>query len=245
MPQAWRFRPHDTAAVTRLAGELGVAPLTAQVLIARGLRDRESAAVFLGGKLTDLTPPADLPGVADAAARLADAVLAGRRITVYGDYDVDGMTAAAILLRCLHLHGAEADFHVPCRLADGYGLKAGRLRELAAEDAGRLVVTVDCGVASVAEADVARELGLELVVTDHHTPGDTLPAADAVVHPALPGREWPDRHACGAGVAFRVAWEVCRRLADGGTLRPAVKDFLTYDAVTLAALGTVADVVPL
>lgn len=249
MSRSWRFRPHDTAAVTRLAGELGVAPLTAQVLIARGVTDRHAAEVFLGGKLTDLVPPADLPGVPEAAERIADAVRAGRRVTVWGDYDVDGMTASAILLRCLKLHGADADFHVPCRLADGYGLNADKLRELAAEDADRLVVTVDCGIASVAEADLARDLGLELVVTDHHTPGPTLPAAAAVVHPDLPDNRWPDRHPCGAGVAFRLAWELCRRLAeegDGvGKLRPAVRDFLTYDAVTLAAIGTVADVVPL
>jgi len=245
MPRRWRFVPHDRAAVEKLSRALGVSPLTAQVLIARGLDDPQAAGVFLGGKLTDLSRPEQLPGVVEAAERIAAAARDGRRITIYGDYDVDGVTSTAILWHCLSRHAANVDFYIPCRMEEGYGLNAEAIRTLHKEDPHRLLVTVDCGICSVAEAAVARELGLDLIITDHHTPGALLPEADAIVHPSLPGREWPDRHACGAGVAFQLAWAICQQLSDGDRVATPVKNFLTYDAIALAAIGTIADVVPL
>ncbi|QDT37107.1 single-stranded-DNA-specific exonuclease RecJ [Stratiformator vulcanicus] len=245
MPRKWTYTPHDRHLVDRLSTDLKIAPLTAQVLIARGMRTSDEARIFLGGKLTDLHQPEQLPGVVEASALIAAAVRSGRRITIYGDYDVDGVTATAILWHCLSRHNANVDSYTPCRLEEGYGLNAEAIRSLAEEDADRLLITVDCGICSTAEAALAKELGLELIITDHHTPGSELPQADEIVHPSLPGREWPDRHACGAGVAFQLAWAICKQLSDGDRVSEPVRNFLTYDAIALAAVGTVADVVPL
>ena len=244
MPRTWRFLPRDENRIRRLATALGVSPLAAQVLIARGLDDPARAKSFLSGTLNDLHPPEALPGVEEAADRVASAIKAGRRITIYGDYDVDGVTATSLLWLCLTLLRAEVDYYIPCRVEEGYGLNADAIRKLHAEDPNRLLVSVDCGIASVAEAAVAKDLGLELIVTDHHNFGPALPEAACLVHPRLPGSTYPFGDLCGAGVAFKLAWAVCKRMHDGKSASPRMRDFLT-DAVALAALGTVADVVPL
>ena len=163
----WRIQPHDADRVARLEKLAGVPPIVAQLLLGRGVTDHEAARTFLEAKLTGLRDPDDLPGAADAADRIHAAILAKRKIVVYGDYDADGMTGTAILLSCLKLLGADATYYVPNRLEEGYGLNSEALRTLAQRGAS-LVITVDCGIASVAEAETARELGLELIVTDHH-----------------------------------------------------------------------------
>ncbi|MBX3442819.1 MAG: single-stranded-DNA-specific exonuclease RecJ [Planctomyces sp.] len=244
MPRNWRFALHDRGLVARLASDLNCSPLLAQVLAARGLKSREAANIFLQARLADLHDPNLLPGIAEAADRVVAALRDGRRITIYGDYDVDGMTATSILWRCLKLAGGTVDYYIPCRLEEGYGLNSDAVRKLAEEDPGRLLVTVDCGCCSVREAEVARELGLELIITDHHTLADELPAAACVVHPRLPGSEYPFQDLCGAGVAFKLAWAICQRLGENGRATPRLREFL-MSAVGLAALGTVADVVPL
>lgn len=179
-----------------------------------------------------------------AAERVVRALRAGRRITIYGDYDVDGMTATSLLQQCFSLAGGRVDYYIPSRLEEGYGLNCEALSTLHAEDPQRLVVTVDCGVTSHDEVRLARELGLELIVTDHHSLADELPTFDAAVHPRLPGQEWPFADLCGAGVAFKLAWAVCQLLGDGRKAEPRMRDFL-LSALGLAAIGTVADVVPL
>jgi single-stranded-DNA-specific exonuclease len=159
---------------------------------------------------------------------------------------VDGVTATAILLNCLKLLGAHVVFHVPHRLEDGYGLNSDTLHKLAA-DGVQVVVTVDCGIASCAEAEDARRLGIELIVTDHHEPKASLPAAAALVHPRLPredGSPYAFGHLSGSGVAFKVAWALCKRACGSAKVTPPMRELL-LDAVLLAALGTVADVVPL
>lgn len=244
MPRPWRFSPHDRGIVGRIAREMPCSPLLAQVLAARGVRSGAEAKAFLTAELSQLHEPDLLPGVAEAADRIVAAVRSGRRITVYGDYDVDGVTATSILWHCLKLCGARVDYYIPCRLEEGYGLNADAVRQLHAEDPDRLVVTVDCGIGSLREAALARELGLELIVTDHHTLSPELPEAACVVHPRLPGSAYPFGELCGAGVAFKLAWGVCQRLGDGKRATPALRQFL-MSAVGLAALGTVADVVPL
>ena len=142
----------------------------------------------------------------EAVERIHAAVAQKKRIVVYGDYDVDGVSGTAILLTTLRQLGADVDFHVPHRLEDGYGLSHEALRKIA-EGGVSVVVTVDCGIASCAEADEARRLGLELIVTDHHEPKERLPDAAVLVHPRLPG-EYPWGYLCGAGVAFKLAWGV-------------------------------------
>jgi single-stranded-DNA-specific exonuclease len=190
--------------------------------------------------------PESLPGADAAAERLLAAIREQRRICVYGDYDVDGVAATAILYSCLKALGAQAEFHVPHRLDDGYGLNSETLRKLA-ESGVQLVATVDCGIASLAEAEEARRLGLELIITDHHEPKSTLPPAAATVHPRLPcpdGRAYPCAHLSGAGVAFKLAWALCKRACGSARVTPELRELL-LDSILLASLGTVADVVPL
>ena len=243
MPRPWQFLPFDQSAVGTLSRELQVSPVLAQVLAARGFRTPHETLAFLGTKLTELHDPERLPGIPDAADRVVRAIAHKRRITVYGDYDVDGVTAVSLLWHCLKLAGANVDYYVPSRLEEGYGLNCEALRKLHEEDPQRLVITVDCGITSCTEAALARELGLELIVTDHHLQGPALPTPACLVHPGLPG-EYPWRELCGVGVAFKLAWAICARLGDGKRATPRMREFL-LSSIALAAMGTVADVVPL
>jgi single-stranded-DNA-specific exonuclease len=242
MPRIWRFLPHDPALVGQVASELRVSPLMAQVLIARGLR--HEASDFLNSRLSALYEPDLIPGLADAADRVVSGIRSGRRITIYGDYDVDGVTSTALLWHCITLAGGRADYYIPSRTEEGYGINCDALRQLSQEDPGRLVVSVDCGITSVAEALLARELGLELIVTDHHQAKAVLPEAACLVHPRLPGSSYPFGELCGVGVAFKLAWGICQRLGDGKKASPVMREFL-LGAMGLAAIGTIADVVPL
>ena len=243
MPKRWHIRPHDRTAVAALERSAGVPSIVAALLAARGVSDAAAVTSFLGGKLSDLRDPETLPGVPDAADRILSAARAGRKIVVYGDYDADGMCATAILMSCLDALDAQASWYVPDRLEEGYGLNATALETLAAQGTS-LVVTVDCGIASVAEAARARELGLELIVTDHHTFADTLPEAAVLVHPRLPGAGYPFGELCGAGVAFKLAWAIATRASGAKQVTPRLREML-LKSIGLAALGTVADVVPL
>jgi single-stranded-DNA-specific exonuclease len=244
--KVWTLLPHDRAAIERLAQSLRVSPIVAQLLLNRRVAEPAQAERFLHCPLKGLHEPEQLPGVDAACDRLLSAIRDQRRICVYGDYDVDGVAATAILLTTLKLLGGRAEFHVPHRLEDGYGVNCAALQKLAATGV-QVIVTVDCGIASVAEAEEARRLGLEFIVTDHHEPKSSLPLAVALVHPRLPtadGRLYPCGNLCGAGVAFKLAWALCKRACGGPRVSEPLREFL-LDAVLLAALGTVADVVPL
>ncbi len=243
MGKFWRFSPHDAEQIARLERSLGVPPVVAQLLSVRGICDVDVARSFLDAKLSGLRDPEGLPGANEVAERLYSAIQGKRRIVVYGDYDCDGMTAAAILYRCLRLLGADVGYYVPNRLDEGYGLNDDALRTLASRGA-HTVITVDCGIASVAEAETARELGLELLITDHHELAPTLPRAAGIVHPRLPGTDYPFGDLCGAGVALKVAWALCQRSCQAKRVTDALREYL-LTAVGLAAIGTVADVVPL
>jgi len=243
----WRLQAHDQDAIARLARTLAISPIVAQLLLNRNLSEPESARRFLTAPLAGLYEPELLPGVPEAARRLLDAAKQGRRICIYGDYDVDGVTGTAILLMLLKRLGGQVEFHVPHRLEDGYGLNIQALRNLA-QSGVAVVVTVDCGITSVAEAEEARRLGLELIVTDHHEPKDSLPDAAVLVHPRLPGPAdqpaYPYSKLSGSGVAFKLAWALCKCACGSDKVSPDYREFL-LDSVVLAALGTVADVVPL
>lgn len=244
MPKRWRYAPHDTSLIGGLTREFGCSPLLAQVLLSRGVSTAAEARKFLSANLNDLHDPDLLPGTIEAADRVVAAIRSQRRITIYGDYDVDGVTATSILWHCLKLAGATVDYYIPSRLEEGYGLNEDAIRSLHEEDPERLVVTVDCGVSAVAEAALAQSLGLELIITDHHSISPELPPAACIMHPRLPGGNYPFGDLCGAGVAFKLAWAICQRLGDGKKASPRMREFL-ITAVGLAAIGTVADVVPL
>lgn len=241
--KTWRLMPHDSAAVERLSAALGTGPIVAQLLLNRGLTEVAQARRFLEATLSGLHPPDLLPGVAAAAERILAAVRAGKRLCVYGDYDVDGVTGSAILLMGLKLLGAAVDLYVPHRLEEGYGLNTEALRQIAASGV-EVVVTVDCGIASLEEAVEAKRLGLELIVTDHHEFKDALPEAAVLVHPRLPGANYPFGYLSGSAVAFKLAWALAQRACGSAKVTPRFRDYL-LDSVALAALGVVADVVPL
>jgi single-stranded-DNA-specific exonuclease len=244
-PKVWRLLPHDPAAIRSLSTAIGVSPIVAQLLLNRKIVDPQLAKKFLGCPLADLHEPELLPGLDAAIDRILAAIRRGDRICIYGDYDVDGVTGTAILATCLKHLGVEVDYHIPHRVEEGYGLSSDTLRKLAAAGI-RMIVTVDCGIASLDEAVVARQLGLELIVTDHHEPKSTLPCADVLVHPRLPigAATYPFDGLCGAGVAFKLAWGLAKKHCGGSKVSPALREFL-LDAIVLAAMGTVADVVPL
>jgi single-stranded-DNA-specific exonuclease len=243
MNKRWRVHAHDSGLIQDLQRVTGVPAVVAQLLLTRGIGDPRSAKSFLDTKLADLRDPEDLPGVTQAADLLYEMIQSQQPIVVYGDYDVDGMSATALLYSALSLLQAKASYYIPCRMEEGYGLNGEALTRLASQGA-RCVVTVDCGIASPEEALLARKLGLKLIVTDHHQFGDTLPEAAAIVHPRLPGHAYPFDGLCGAGVAFKLAWALCRRAAGAKRVGDRMKNFL-LEAVALAALGTVADMVPL
>ena len=239
----WRIAAHDAVRIDQLHQAAGISPIVAQLLVARGVYDSSQARLFLDAKLTGLRDPELLPGI-PAAVELIDAAIRDRKkIVIYGDYDADGITGTAILVSCLKLLNADVTYHVPNRLEEGYGLSEDALKSLA-ERGATVVVSVDCGIASLAEADLARELGLTLIVTDHHEFAERLPAAAAIVHPRLPGHSYPFGGLCGAGVALKLAWAICQRSCQAKRVSEPLRNFL-LSAVGLAAIGTVADIVPM
>jgi len=227
----WVVAPSDPAAQA-LALALDVPLVVAGVLRRRGATTFEAARAFLHPSLDDLADPSEIPGMPDAVARLARALDAGERIAVHGDYDADGITATAILVRGLRALGADPLWYLPHRVHDGYGLGVRAVEGLAARGA-RVLVAVDCGITAFDAVSRARALGLDVVVVDHHTPSSELPSAVVVAPVGAADGADP----CAAGLAFSLVWALRRHL--GRT--PAVP----ADLVALAALGTVTDVVPL
>jgi single-stranded-DNA-specific exonuclease len=243
MGKRWRIQPHDASLVVQLEKTAGIPSVVAQLLVGRGVVKAATAKEFLEAKLNGLRDPEQLPGLTQAADFLATAIRDRRRIAIYGDYDADGMTATSILVRCIRLLGGNITFFVPNRLSDGYGLNNASLERLAA-DGVEVVVSVDCGIASLEEALTAKRLAIDLIVTDHHEMRDTLPEAVGIIHPRLPGSNYPFDGLCGAGVAFKLAWGLCQRICGAKKVTPELRQFL-LTAIGLAAIGTVADVVPL
>ena len=238
----WQVARQDPAAAAALAERIGTSPLVSQILIDRGMHEETEARAFLSPSLGALGDPAEVPGLPEGAGRIRDAVRAGERILVYGDYDVDGISGTALLVSFLRLLGAEATPYIPNRMSEGYGLNSKAVGRFAAEGV-RLLVTVDHGTTAHAEVSLARELGMDVVVIDHHPPsGEDLPPANAIVNPHL--GDAPGPFPCGVGVAFKVAWEIARLFSGGPRVADAHRSFL-MDSMALVALGTVADVVPL
>ncbi len=234
-PRIWETYPCEEAAVTRLAGALRLSDVTARLLCIRGLDDPEAARRFLQPSLADLGDPFRLAGMDVAVDRLLRAVAQHERIAVHGDYDVDGVTSTVMLRRCLEMLGGDVVHFIPERLRDGYGLQPSALDRLH-EQGVRIVVSVDCGIRADAAARHAARLGLDLIITDHHEPDTTLPPALAVINPKRADCGYPDKDLSGAGVALKLVQALCARSGRSEWLPAFVK---------IAALGTLADVVPL
>lgn len=222
---------------------LMVGTLVQRVAAARGI-DADAFARFTAPTFDDLKPPEDLFGAVEVGGRLAAAVRDGKRIAIFGDYDADGMCAAAILVHLIrHVQGGEAPrVYIPERATEGYGLSVEAVRQLAA-DGAQVIVTVDCGITALDEVAVARELGLEVLITDHHAARSDgrLPSAHAIAHPAFGGG---DGTLCGAAVAWKVGLAFSRAWCANDRVTPELRELLV-ETLALAAFGTVADIVPL
>ncbi len=227
-----------------LAVALRVHPVAARVLVRRGIADVAAATRFLSPRLEDLPDPATMKGMDAAVARIVQAVEKGERIACYGDYDVDGVTSTVLLSGFLRAAGAEVETYIPHRLVEGYGLNSGAVGRLAASGV-RLLVTLDCGITSVAEVAHAASLGVDVVVVDHHTVPVELPAARAILNPHQPGCGYPSKHLAAVGVTFNLALALRRRLRERGRFGPSRPEPNMKEALDLVALGTIADVVPL
>jgi single-stranded-DNA-specific exonuclease len=243
MGKRWRIRPYDSGSISEFTKVANVPRVVAQLLLLRGINQPRQVDDFLEARFTDLRDPSLLPGLTPAADHIYAAIKAGKRITIYGDYDADGMTSTAILVRCLRLLGANYDYYIPNRLNEGYGLNDEAIKSLA-EKGTQLIITVDNGIASVRQAKTARALNVELIITDHHEMADELPDATGIIHPRLPGHNYPFGDLCGAGVALKLAWGLCQRASEATKVAPKYKNYL-LQAIGVAAIGTVADVVPL
>ncbi|MBX6363694.1 MAG: single-stranded-DNA-specific exonuclease RecJ [Gemmatimonadetes bacterium] len=226
----------DDAAVAELAGELRLPEPVCRLLVQRGHTDAEAAKHFLRPKLEHLHDPFLLAGMDAAVERVERAIDRGETILVHGDYDVDGVCAAALYTRVLRRLGGRAEAFVPHRLTDGYDLSRAGIRR-AVELGASLILTADCGIVAHAAVAEAAAAGIDVVVTDHHTPGATLPAAVAVVNPSRADCGYPEATLCGAGVAFKL----CQALA---ARRRVPMEELWYE-LDLVAIATIADLVPL
>ena len=225
----------DEAAAIVLATALGVSPVVARLLCQRGLGDPEMAGRFLNPSLDHLHDPMMLADMGVAVDRIMAAIARKERIAVHGDYDVDGVTSTVILRRALEMLGADVVHFIPERLKDGYGLQPAAIERLHA-DGVALVVSVDCGIRGADAARRARELGVDLIITDHHEPDTELPPALAVINPKRHDCSYPDKYLAGVGVAFKLVHALCRR---------AGRESLVQGFIKIAAIGTLAVVVPL
>jgi single-stranded-DNA-specific exonuclease len=231
----WQPTATDHEASERLSRALGLEPVIARLLVQRGLGDPDEAHRFLRPSLDHLHDPRRLAGLDAAVTRLERAFAAGERIVVHGDYDVDGISSTVILRRAMEMLGGNVGHFIPDRLKDGYGLQPSTIDRLHAEGA-TVVVSVDCGIRGHEAALRARELGVDLIITDHHEPGAELPVALAVLNPRRRDCEYPDKNLAGVGVALKLVQALCGRAGKTVWLPAFVK---------IAALGTLADVVPL
>jgi single-stranded-DNA-specific exonuclease len=231
----WNHLPCNDEEARTLGAALNLHPTVARLLCLRGLRDPEAAARFLTPTMDHLHDPFLLAGMQTAVERIERALAQKERIAIHGDYDVDGITSTVILRRALEMLGGEVVHFIPERLRDGYGLQPAAIDRLHAEGV-HLIISVDCGIRATEATQRARDLGVDLIITDHHEPEGTLPPALAVINPKRHDCSYPDKNLAGVGVALKLVQALCAR-ADKTKWLPAF--------VKIAAIGTLADVVPL
>jgi single-stranded-DNA-specific exonuclease len=239
-PARWNLPEIDLERARWLAAQLRLSPLAARILVRRGYDSAESARAFLRPSIESLHDPFLMKGMDAAARRLLAAVRNHEKILLYGDYDVDGTTSIVLLSKVLQMAGIEAGFHVPHRLKDGYGMRPEVILE-AARNGTRLIVSVDTGIRANEVVKYARELGVDVIVTDHHLPEAEIPPAVAVLNPNQPGCGYPEKNLCGAGVAFKLVQALLQLME----IPPARVRKLVESFLKVVAIATVADVVPL
>lgn len=230
----WRIRKQNTALQDIFSLKLGISKVVAQVLINRGITTIEEARAFLKPEFDLLNEPLLMKDMDKAVERIMLAVQKGEKIRVFGDYDVDGITSTTIMMRVFQQMNARADYYIPARLTEGYGLNDEAVKKAAA-DGVSLIVTVDSGISALEEVSLARNLGIDVIITDHHEPPETIPGANAVINPKQIDCPYPFKELAGAGVAFKLALA----LIDAAQVKQP------HDILDLACLGTIADIVPL
>ena len=231
--QKWRFRDSDIDGSLALAAEAGVSPFAAQLLINRGIKTAADARAYLYPTFDELHSPFELADMDKAVERIHIAIARGEKICVYGDYDTDGTTATALLLNTFRQMDVPADYYIPSRFDEGYGLSEEAIQTIHQKNGAQLIITVDCGITSVKEVALANQLGMDVIVTDHHQPEQEQPAAHALISPKIPGNEYPYTELAGVGLAFKLA----QGLIDDSVFLESLLD--------LVALGTVVDIAPL
>src|SRR6476660_5506801 len=236
----WSFSKPDAAQVETLIAEANVSPIVARLLVLRGVT-AANAATFLSPSLDHLLSPYLMRGMTAAVERLSAAIANKEGILIYGDYDVDGTTAVVILKTAIELCGGAADFHVPHRIKEGYGIKDDVI-ERAAAGGIKVVISVDTGIRAFQAAETARRVGTDLIVTDHHLPEahEGVPNAWAVLNPNQQGCDYPCKELCGAGVAFKIAQALFAKFRDAADQARLIPSFLK-----MVAIATIADAVPL
>ena len=234
-PLLWQHLPCDDERSAALAAALNLHPTIARLLCMRGFGEAEIASRFLNPSLDHLHDPFRLADMDKAIPRLERAIAQREKIAIHGDYDVDGITSTVILRRALEMLGGNVVHFLPERMRDGYGLQPATIERLHADGVG-LIVSVDCGIRAAEAARRARDLGVDLIITDHHEPEETLPDAVAVINPKRADCSYPDKYLAGVGVALKVVQALCARAQKSKWLPAFVK---------VAAIGTLADVVPL
>ena len=230
----WQAPKEESKQAQSLAQDLKVSPLLARLLLQRGLQTPDEATAFLNPRLEDLHDPYLMRDMERVTERIWQAQAQQEKILIYGDYDVDGITSTVVLKRALEMLGMEADFHIPARLKDGYGLQPEVLRQ-AKERGFQLAISVDSGIRAFESCRVAKEVGLDLIVTDHHTPEQELPPAYAILNPKRADCPYPYKELAAVGVVFKLVQALFQKAGRGQ---------LVHHFLKLAAIGTVADVVP-
>jgi len=245
MKRRWLIAPTDPALQKQLADALHVSPALAQVLINRGHRTPESAARFLKPRLADLSDPFLLPDVKPAVARVFAGIERREKIVIFGDYDVDGVTATAQLCQLLRALGAEVGCYLPNRMEEGYGLSQGAVEACVAAQQPKLLIAVDCGTTAAAQVEWLAAQGVDTIVLDHHEmpEGSTLPRCVALVNPKREAGEAPWRHLASAGLAFKFGHALLKEGRNRNLPAAAAVDLKQW--LDLAAIGTIADIVPL
>ena len=229
----WRFRNSDLDSSLALASEAGVSPFAAQLLINRGIETAAEARAYLYPTFDELHSPFQLADMDKAVERIHKAISRGEKICVYGDYDIDGTTATSLLLHTFRQMDVPADYYIPNRFDEGYGLSEATIRKIHKKNKAQLIITVDCGITSVKEVALANQLGMDVIVTDHHQPEQEQPPAHALISPKIPGNEYPYKELAGVGLAFKLA----QGLIDDRKFLESLLD--------LVALGTVGDIASL
>lgn len=233
-------KQYDEKLAEQLARELSVSLPVAKLLLTRNLNDRDSAMRFLHPELSGMHNPFELKDMDKAVSIVLAAIERQDKICIYGDYDVDGITATSVLYLFLKKMGAQVSYFLPDRMKDGYGLNERAIREIA-DKGTQLIITVDTGISAVKEVKLAKELGMKIVVTDHHECQEKIPVADAVIDPKRPDDTYPFKQIAGVGVAFKLITAISRTVKDN----PQFPEINTMDYIELVAIGTVSDLMPL